>query len=150
MKLLMMTTILTVFCCLTSFQSHRTATYENTIADVLQSRYTKSQIDSFIREIFADYADDLVFNSTSGRLKLITEFLNRVEVASKPEFAGKKFTLLSELQLQNKYNKDLKRDQHIDPGKFNPLKYNFPMVSKSKMFYRIDNTDLLIIIYPMK
>lgn len=41
----------------------------------LQKKYSDAQIETFIREVFQDQADDLVFKSTSGRLELIKVFL---------------------------------------------------------------------------
>lgn len=114
------------------------------------SGYTKAQIETFIREVFADQADVLVLQSNSTRLHDIEDFLARVQVVHKPEYKGKKFALLSTVGLVNKYNQGLMRDAVCNPATFNPLKYHFPIASKSKKIYRFDNTDYLIIIQPIK
>ncbi|SCY07032.1 hypothetical protein [Flavobacterium caeni] len=112
--------------------------------------YTAAQFEGFVREVFADQADALVFSNPSNRRALLEDFLSRVAVENHPELKGKKFALLSELALQNKYNKGLSRDAVCDPKTFNPLKYHFPMSSKKREIYRFDNTDFLIIINPVK
>lgn len=112
--------------------------------------YSDKQIESFVRAVFADQADALVFKSESPRLALITDFLNRVEVLHRPDLAGKKFKLLSGIPLQDKYNPGLLRDLVYDPATFNPLKYQLPMASKNKEVYRFDQTDYLLIIHPVK
>jgi hypothetical protein len=112
--------------------------------------YTQSQIEAFVREVFADQADVLVLKSNSNRLALIEGFLSRIEIRESHEYAGKKVKLLSEVTLQNKYNPNLVRDAVFNPAAFNPLKYCFPMVSKKKEIYRFDKTDYLIIIQPVK
>lgn len=112
--------------------------------------YTKAQTEAFIREVFAGQADALVFKSNTSRLQLIEDFLSRVAVQHKPEYAGKNYRLLSAMALQDKYNPALSRDVSYNPDNFNPLKYNFPMASKAKEIYRFDNTDYVIIIQPIQ
>lgn len=111
--------------------------------------YTKTQIEAFIREVFADHADELVLQSNTSRLQLIQDFLSRVEVLDKPEYAGKNYRLLSTVALLSKYNPGLKRDASYNPATFNPLKYNFPMASKAKEIYRFDHSNYVIIIQPI-
>lgn len=111
-------------------------------------RYTNQQIEFFIREVFQDKADELVLKSNSGRLEMITNFLNRFEIVQRPDLKGKKIDLLSTIQLQSKYNQRLVRDTFVSPSTFNPLKYNFEMFSKKVLLYRVDNTDFIIKILP--
>ena len=111
--------------------------------------YTKTQVDLFIREVFADQADDLVFKSQSDRLGLLQDFLTRFHIEHHPEYAGKKFKKLSEVALFNKYNQALTRDDVLDPKVFNPLKYRFPTASKNKEVFRFDGTDFLLVIQPI-
>jgi len=118
--------------------------------DNQQSHYTKVQVEHFIREVYANQADALVFKSPSDRMTILTNLLERLEVVSKPEFKGKKFRLLSELSLVNKYNTNVKRDLSFETSTFNPLKYQFPIHSKSLEIFRIDGTDFLIVIQPAK
>lgn len=113
-------------------------------------QYSQSKIESFIREVFADQADQLVFNKKSRRLQLITDFFGRFTVNNKPEYHNKKIQLLSEIELTTGYNPGLKRDLTYNVETFNPLKYKFPMWSKTKLLYRIDNTDFIIAIAPVK
>lgn len=112
--------------------------------------YSKTQIESFIREVFGAQADELVFNNHSNRLQLIENFLKRVNVSQHPELAGKKFKLLSSVALQNKYNPAMTRDLVYNAATFNPLKYHFPMASRQREVFRIDNSDFLIIIEPIQ
>ena len=114
----------------------------------LPTNYTKSQIEAFVKEVFADQADALVLQNPN-RLTLIEGFLSRVEVRNSPEYTGKKFQLLSEVGLQKKYNINLTRDVVCDPATFNPLKYRFPMSSNKREIFRFDHTDYLIIIQPI-
>ncbi len=111
-------------------------------------RYSNQQIEFFIREVFQDKADELVLKSNSGRLEMITNFLNRFEIVQRPDLKGKKIDLLSTIQLQSKYNQRLVRDTFVSPATFNPLKYNFEMFSKKVLLYRVDNTDFIIKILP--
>ena len=103
----------------------------------------------FIKEVFADKADELVFKSKSNRFELIQNFLqNRVEVRFAPELKGKKFKSLDEVALENKFNPNMKRDVVVTVATFNPLKYNVPMFPKEKEIYRISDSDYLLILSP--
>lgn len=114
----------------------------------LHTDYTKSQIVTFVKEVYADQADALVLQNGSNRLSLIESFLSRVEIRNSPEYAGKQIRLLSGVPLQNKYNPSLTRDVVCNPATFNPLKYRLPMASKKKEIFRFDDSDYLIIIHP--
>lgn len=115
-----------------------------------KSLYSQRQIENHIREVFADQADSLVFGKSPQRLKLITSFFNRTSIKSVPEHRGKKFKLLSSLPLVDKYNHKLKRDANFNPETFNPLKYEFNIASKEKQIFRVDRTDYIIIVSPLK
>ncbi len=112
--------------------------------------YTKAQVEAFIREVYADQADDLVLQNDSDRLAIIEDFLARVQIKTGAEYAGKKFSLLSELSLQNKYNPELRRDAVFDPATFNPLKYRFAMMARERQVFRVDGTDYIILIHAIR
>jgi len=113
----------------------------------LKTTFTSTEIKDFVIEVFQNEANELVFNSNSKRLQLITVFLNRqFSIAYHPQYSGKKFKQLSGLGINNKYNKNLSIDQSYNPRTFNPLKYKFPLSSKSKEMYRIGRTDYIITI----
>lgn len=103
--------------------------------------YSDKQIEKFVREVFANHADDLVLNSNSRRLSIFKDFLSRFNIEYHPEYNGKGFKKLSEIDLNNKYNQNLTKDVVLDIENFNPLKYNFDMLSKKKQFL-----DLMILI----
>lgn len=116
----------------------------------LENKYTKSQIEAFVREVFKDKADELVLNSNSRRLEIITDFLNRVEIYENANLGSKKIELLSSIPINRKYNPDLKLDTYYNQNTFNPLKYDFNMSSNKILIYRIDNTNYIIRIFPIK
>lgn len=112
--------------------------------------YTGAQIEQFVREVFGTHADALVLKSSSDRKAIIENFLSRVKFVHAAGYAQKKFENLSRIELQNKYNSGIRRDSVFDPASFNPLKYRFAMHSPHKQIYRIDGTQWLIIINPIK
>jgi len=119
--------------------------------EIQEHKYSDQFIKDCIVEVFQDQADELVFNSSSRRLAVITDFFkNNISVEYRPEYHGKGFDLISSLGLNNKYNSSLQVDTHYDSNVFNPLKYRFSMNPRSKEMYRIDNTDYIISIYPSK
>lgn len=147
MKKLLLSAIFAVFGLATLLSNYHIQKNELGISQ--ENKYSKAQIESFVREVFKDKADELVLNSKSRRLEIITEFLSRFEVAERPELKGKKFQFLSEVSLSNKYNSDLKMDTYYNPNNFNPLKYNFNMSSKEVLLYRIGDSNYIIRIFPL-
>ncbi len=131
-----------LFTCFVGFSSFYTT--------IDQTTYTRQQIENFIKEVFADQADALVFKSASSRFELIENFLHRFKIINQPDFTEKHYPLLSSLALVNKYNPKLSRDVLVNPNTFNPLKYHFPMSSTKKEIFRVDHTDYLIVIAPAK
>jgi len=113
-------------------------------------KYTKDQIEVFVREVFKDKADELVLKSNTRRLEIITDFLNRVEIYENANLGSKKIELLSSIPINRKYNPDLKLDTYYNQNTFNPLKYDFNMSSSEILIYRIDNTNYIIRIFPIK
>lgn len=152
MKILLFNTIAMLLCVNSFFlnQAEKKVSLKNSeiINFDQKARYTNQQIEFFIREVFQDQADVLVLKSDSGRLEMITNFLNRFEIVERPDLKGKKIDLLSTIQLQSKYNVKLTRDTFVNPSTFNPLKYNFEMFSKKVLLYRVDNTNFIIKISP--
>lgn len=111
----------------------------------VKNNFTNDEIKAFVFEVFQKNANQLVYNVSPHRLNLITAFLNKKYVVEyRPEYADKKFELISDLGLNDKYNKNLLTDNFYNPNTFNPLKYNFPMSSKSKKMYRIGSTHYII------
>lgn len=147
MKKLLLSAIFAVFGLAILLSNHHVQ--NNTLGISQENKYSNAQIESFVREVFKDKADELVLNSKSRRLEIITEFLNRFEVAERPDLQGKKLQLLSEVSLSNKYNSDLKLDANYNPNNFNPLKYNFNMSSKEVLLYRIGESNYIIRILPL-
>jgi hypothetical protein len=87
---------------------------------------------------------------TAEYMPLYLEEQSRIEIKTKPIEKGEHYVLLSSLQLLNKYNPELKRDdaQTFNPETFNPLKYNFYYFPKKDVIYRVDSTNYIIIIHP--
>ena len=113
----------------------------------LKKTFTTTEINGFVIEVFQSEATQLVFNPSSKRMKLITNFFNKqFSIEYSPQYSGKKFKLVSDLGVNNKYNKSLQSDQNYNARSFNPLKYKFPLSSKSKEMYRIGRTDYIITI----
>lgn len=113
------------------------------------NKYSSEQIKMFIKEVFADKADELVFQSESNRLEMIQDFLKRVEVKFVPEYKGKKFKSLNEVALQDKYNRQMVRDDAVNVSTFNPLKYSISMFPLKREIYRISTSDYILIVNPV-
>lgn len=112
-----------------------------------KNNFTETEVETFAIEIFQHNNMQLVLDTKSKRMQLITRFLNKqYTVNYSPQYRGKKFKLLSDLELNNKHNKSLRTDVQYNPKTFNPLKYKFHMHSKSNEMYRVGSTDYIITI----
>lgn len=75
--------------------------------------------------------------------------LARVEFKTQPFVANEGFIKLSTLQLRNKCNLAMQRDEaNFNPDTFNPLKYFFNFTPGVSTTYRVDNTNYIIIVHP--
>ena len=119
-----------------------------------QDFITKNHSDQFIKnciiEVFQDKSQ-VVFDSNSRRYELIKHFFkNQVSVEYRPEYKDKKFESTNDLNLNNKNNSNLQRDESYSQNMFNPLKYNIPMNPIKKQMYRIGLSDYIMIISQSK
>lgn len=114
------------------------------------TRYSEQQIELFIREVFQEKADELVFKSSDGKLEMITDFLqNRTNIIYAPSYRDKKIKSVLDFPLYNKYNPKLERDLKISVSTFNLLKYDFPMFPKDKTVYKLGETNYILVISPV-
>lgn len=100
---------------------------------------------NYAEEVYKDYT---VYTSPA-HLALYEENLSRVEVKTMPVSGTENYTLLSSVDLKNKYNPQLTRDNagNFNPSQFNALKYLFDFYPKQDKTYRVDNTQYLIVIH---
>lgn len=109
-----------------------------------------SVVDPRIQEVYADQLNTLVLN-VPNRLRDLNDILtNRVKIETKLRYENEKEPKLSSVDLFNKYNQNLVRDVQIDVNNFNPLKYQFRFHAQTPITYRIDDTDMIIVIYPQQ
>ena len=76
---------------------------------------------------------------------IYTEYLSRISFINQVFENNETYPLLSTVGRKNKYNPNLKYDL-IDINSFNPLMYQFNYSKSINQFFRIDNTDVLIMI----
>ena len=119
----------------------------------LVNNYSDSFINKCIVEIYQDKSDELVFNSNSQRQRLLFDFMkNRVVVEYIPSFKGKKIKSTNELSVFKKYNTILTNDVLYEKKSFNPLKYinSINLKAVNNLFFRIADTDYIMIVFPLK
>lgn len=115
---------------------------------VAESAVNPASVDQRIVEVFGDQLATLVLNDPQ-RLKSLNDILlNRTEIKKIPIGTRDKYVKLSTMPLFNKYNPNLQRDVPFNKDNFNVLKYNLEFFARSTKIYRIDNTDLVIVIHP--
>lgn len=94
------------------------------------------------------YNGQTVYMSPQHML-IYQEWLSRVEIKTVPQVASETYTLLSNVELKNKYNPALQRDnaQNFNAAGFNPFKYFFEFDTKTDKTYRVDQTNYVILIH---
>ncbi|WP_397362100.1 hypothetical protein [Olleya sp. R77988] len=102
---------------------------------------------AMLKEVYKDKLDKYVL-SNKQRVKDFKHLLrNRIVIKKMDNITDdSKYTLLSNVELFNSYNSELKRDETFDISTFNPLKYNLEFFRIGSIIYKIDNTNYYIII----
>jgi len=101
-----------------------------------------------LKEVYQDKLDKYIL-SQPHRVKGFKHLLrNRLVIKKMPSLKKQddKYTLLSDVDLFDSYNKNLKRDKSFDINTFNPLKYNLEFFRVGSVIYKIDNTEYYIVI----
>jgi hypothetical protein len=118
--------------------------------DFIAKKHSDQFIKNCIIEVFQDKSQ-VVFDSNSRRYELIKHFFkNQVSVEYRPEYKGKKFESTNDLNLNNKNNSNLQRDESYDQNMFNPLKYKISMNPIKNQMYRIGLSDYIMTISKSK
>jgi len=112
------------------------------------SAQNDADIDWRIREVYGDYLQEVKRVDPERLIYLNQLVKERISIVTIPRTADEKYAKLSEFNLFNIYNPDLKRDEVIDVTHFNPLKYDLTFFARTIMIYRIDGTDYVIFIQP--
>ena len=106
------------------------------------------QVNSKIQEVYGDKTQQIMKNEPERIIALNDLLDNRIKIVVSPVKGEDKYTKLSSVELLNKYNPNLKRDEGFDPNNFNALKYNMNFFNSQALVYRVDNTDYIIVIKP--
>ncbi len=101
--------------------------------------------------ITAVFGDNVVIGSQHHK-SLVDLLQNRVEFTKlvKSTASDKDYPNIDQVPLFNKYNQSITRDTTFDENTFNVLKYDLIFFSNFTKIYRINNTDWVIIIKPLK
>ena len=107
--------------------------------------YSQKADDRIIVAYGDQYVSELVKNNPQ-RIEYLNYFLDHsYEIITSTKNAGDKYSLISEFLKKPKYNNNV--NYSLDLNHFNVLMYNLPRDKKLKKVYRIDNTDLLIVMF---
>ena len=107
--------------------------------------YSQKADDRIIVAYGDQYVSDLVKNNPQ-RIEYLNYFLDHsYEIITSTKNADDKYSLLSEFLKKLKHNNNV--NYSLDLNHFNVLMYNLPRDKKLKKVYRIDNTDLLIVMF---
>ncbi|WP_282044294.1 hypothetical protein [Winogradskyella flava] len=129
----------------TSAQSSKKVTYKSVKYNENVNVPLSISEKEMIEEVYKGWAAKEILDNPL-RLKQIKHLLrNRIRIIKIDIKAKQKSCqLLSEIELFNHYNKDLKRDELFNKDKFNPLKYDFNFYSSIPVMYRVDGTNYYI------
>jgi len=104
---------------------------------------------SMLTEVYQDKLEAYVLSKPQKVKNLKHLLRNRIVIKEIKNLKDDdKYTLLSEIELFDIYNKNLKRDASYNKATFNPLKYNLEFYRMGSIIYKIDGTNYFIIIKP--
>ena len=118
---------------------------ENHIETAL--KINTSMLAKFYEEVYRNSE----YTLNSEREGVIKLQIDRIIFIKIPFVENETYKLLSTVIKMDKYNPTLNYDTSIfDTNTFNPLKYNFNYYLKRNQFFRIDDTEYVIMINSMK
>ena len=104
--------------------------------------FTKSETDKIIRAYGAEKFQAII--SEKALEKFYKNILrNRVKIRLKKYYPNENLPKLSSIG-------PMLDEKNLSSDKFNPLKYNFPFYSKKSHYYRVNQTDFLVVINPQE
>ncbi|EDP95373.1 hypothetical protein U8527_16955 [Kordia algicida OT-1] len=108
-----------------------------------------NQVDNFIKEVYQDQANAIVFSDPIRYKGFKDLLLNRISFYRLNYKLGEDFVNLSTVPLFRTYNKNIVRNNMFNINKFNPLKYDINFFSNELIRYRI-NQQYILVITPQK
>ena len=101
------------------------------IAFISSNTASAQQVNAKIQEVYGDKTQEIAQNDPE-RIKVLNDLLdNRIKIVESPIVGTDKYTKLSTVPLQNKYNPAITRDLTFDPNNF-----KIKEVSKTNLFYK--------------
>lgn len=120
-----------------------------------QQQETTSQlanVSAYIPEITSVYGEAWVTQNSDAVAALGDCFSSRMKYLVEPLAENDKYPLLSSFPLMNKFNPAITEINYsqFSPSTFMPLTYNLPFFSDQTQVIRVDGTDYIIVIEPVK
>lgn len=111
-----------------------------------------SNFESFIRQVYVAQGQSQIAPDTRRYAYMKELYLNRITyVAYDPvKIKALKYTKLSQMPINDTYNKGLSRDVTFDVNTFNPFKYKINYYKKETQRFLIDNSNYVMIIRPQQ
>jgi len=111
--------------------------------------FQEHQVDNFIKEVYGDQAQKIVFSNKNLYSAFKKLLLERMQIVRQAEIQGKKVPKITEEGMFDTYISGLQHDTSFNVNNFNPLKYKLVFFDVNALkVYRIDNTDYVLIIQP--
>jgi hypothetical protein len=106
----------------------------------------------YLTAISSVYGNEWVSNNPDGVAALDNCFTKRMRYQIEPLTEYDKYPLLSSFPLMNRYNPAIVAINYseFNPGTFIPITYNLPFFSDLMQIIRVDGTDYIIVIEPIK
>lgn len=121
-------------------------------AQVQESSLQLANVSAYIPEITSVYGETWVSENPDAVVALGDCFTNRMKYLVEPLEENDKYPLLSSFPLMNKFNPAITAIDYgqFNPSTFMPLTYNLPFFSDQTEVIRVDGTDYIIVIDPIK
>ena len=107
---------------------------------------------TLVEEVYSENSEKEIFNR-KARYNFIKNLLQkRIVVTSDKDILNKieDEVYLSEVPVFNTFNASLKKPLSFNLANFNPLIYNINWYDVKPHYYKIDNQNLLLIVFPQE
>ncbi|WP_343636434.1 hypothetical protein [Fluviicola sp.] len=114
--------------------------------------YQLTDVSSYLPEIKAVYGEVWVSENPDAVNVLEDCFINRMRYLIEPLTENDKYPLLSSFPVMNKFNPAISAIDYsqFNPSTFVPITYNLPFFSDQTQVVRVDGTNYIIVIDPVK
>lgn len=114
-----------------------------------EQKLNAENFEQYINEAYGEYANQVVFSNQLRKEQFKNLLENRIVILNEESFEGDKYVKLSDVEMIDSNQNFAKFSGGFDAQSFNPFKYQLAFFSNKTKIYRVDNSNLILVIKPI-